>query len=196
MGSPEPVGGRGAEPVEGIDIVGIAAVARNGVIGADGDIPWRIPEDWQRFKRLTMGQVLIMGRKTWASIGRPLPGRTTYVLTRDRSLARGATPLDPRGDRDDTPEVARMWRGEDVYAVPSLDQAFAEAAARGPATIFVAGGGEIYRAAWGRLTALEITEVDAEPEGDVTFPAIDPEVWEETARDPRDGYTFISYRRR
>ena len=67
------------------EIVGIAAVARNGVIGADGDIPWRIPEDWQRFKRLTMGQVLIMGRKTWASIGRPLPGRTTYVVTRDKS---------------------------------------------------------------------------------------------------------------
>src|ERR687894_2481886 len=97
MGSPEPVGGRGPEPVEGIDIVGIAAVARNGVIGADGDIPWRIPEDWQRFKRLTMGQVLVMGRKTWASIGRPLPGRTTYVVTRDK-----------------------MWRGGGGVAAPSL----------------------------------------------------------------------------
>ena len=155
------------------EIIGIAAVARNGVIGADGDIPWRIPEDWQRFKRLTMGQVLIMGRRTWASIGRPLPGRTTFVVTRDK-----------------------MWRGEDVYAVPSLEEAFVQAAARGPETVFVAGGGEIYRAAWDRLTRLEITEVDAEPEGDVTFPPIDPEAWEETARDARDGYTFISYRRR
>ena len=155
------------------DIVGIAAVARNGVIGADGDIPWRIPEDWQRFKRLTMGQVLIMGRKTWDSIGRPLPGRTTFVVTRDK-----------------------MWRGEDVYAVPFLDEAFTRPRPGEPKTIFVAGGGEIYRAAWDRLTGLEITEVDAEPEGDVTFPPIDPAIWRETARDARETYAFVSYRRR
>jgi dihydrofolate reductase len=156
-----------------MQIIGIAAVARNGVIGADGDIPWRIPEDWRRFQRLTMGQVLVMGRKTWDSIGRPLSGRTTYVLTRDR-----------------------MWRGEDVYAVPFLDEALAQAAAREPETIFVAGGGEVYRAAWDRLTGLEITEVDAEPEGDVTFPTIDPGEWAETARDARDGFAFVTYRRR
>jgi dihydrofolate reductase len=83
-----------------------------------------------------------------------------------------------------------------VYAVPFLDEAFAQAAALEPETIFVAGGGEVYRAAWDRLTGLEITEVDAEPEGDVTFPRIDPEVWAETARDPRLGYAFVSYRRR
>ena len=155
-----------------MEIIGIAAVARNGVIGADGDIPWRIPADWARFKRLTMGQVLIMGRKTWASIGRALPGRTTFVVTRDK-----------------------MWRGEGVYAVPSLDEAFDQAAARNPETIFVAGGGEIYRAAWDRLTGLEITEVDAEPEGDVTFPEIDPQVWSEVSREPHEGYAFVSYRR-
>ncbi len=154
------------------EVVGIAAVARNGVIGADGDIPWRIPEDWQRFKRLTMGQVLIMGRKTWASIGRPLPGRTTYVVTRDK-----------------------MWRGEDVYAVPFLDEAFTQAAAREPETIFVAGGGEIYRAAWDRLTGLEITEVDAQPEGDVTFPEIRSDEWREISREPHAGYAFVGYRR-
>jgi dihydrofolate reductase len=162
----------GPEPVEGTEIVGIAAVARNGVIGADGDIPWRIPEDWQRFKRLTMGQVLIMGRRTWASIGRPLPGRTTYVVTRDK-----------------------MWRGEDVYAAPSLDEAFAQAAAERPETIFVAGGGEIYRAAWDRLTRLEITEVDVEPPGDVTFPEINPLEWRETHREPHAGFAFVSYGR-
>ena len=160
-----------AERAEGA-VIGIAAVARNGVIGADGDIPWRIPADWARFKRLTMGQVLIMGRKTWASIGRALPGRTTFVVTRDK-----------------------MWRGEGVYAVPDLDQAFVQAAARDPETIFVAGGGEIYRAAWDRLTGLEITEVDAEPEGDVIFPPIDPEVWSEISREPHPGYTFVRYRR-
>jgi dihydrofolate reductase len=155
-----------------VEIVGIAAVARNGVIGADGDIPWRIPEDWQRFKRLTMGQVLIMGRKTWASIGRPLPGRTTYVVTRDK-----------------------MWRGEDVFAVPSLDEAFAAAAAREPETVFVAGGGEIYRAAWDRLTGLEITEVDADPEGDVTFPEISSDEWREISREPHFGFAYVGYRR-
>jgi dihydrofolate reductase len=155
-----------------MEIVGIAAVARNGVIGADNDIPWRIPADWARFKRLTMGQVLIMGRKTWASIGRALPGRTTFVVTRDK-----------------------MWRGEGVCAVPSVDEAFGQAVARDPETIFVAGGGEIYRAAWDRLTALEITEIDAEPAGDVTFPEIDPQVWSEVSREPHDGYTFVHYRR-
>jgi dihydrofolate reductase len=155
-----------------MEVIGIAAVARNGVIGADGDIPWRIPADWARFKRLTMGQVLIMGRKTWASIGRALPGRTTFVVTRDK-----------------------MWRGEGVCAVPVLDQAFEQAAARNPETIFVAGGGEIYRAAWDRLTGLEITEVDAEREGDVTFPPIDPEVWSEVSRERHDGYAFVRYLR-
>jgi len=176
-------------------IVGIAAVARNGVIGGDGDIPWRIPEDWRRFQRLTMGQVLIMGRKTWASIGRPLPGRTTYVVTRDKALARGTTPLNPRRDRNDTREVAPTWLGEGVSAVPSLDEAFTQAAAQDPGTIFVAGGGEIYRAAWDRLTGLEITEVDAEPAGNVTFPEINPQEWQETFREPHHGFTFVSYRR-
>ena len=155
-----------------MEVVGIAAVARNGVIGADNDIPWRIPADWARFKRLTMGQVLIMGRKTWVSIDRALPGRTTFVVTRDTS-----------------------WRGEGVSAVPSLDEAFRQAAAREPETIFVAGGGQIYRAAWERLTRLEITEVDAEPDGDVTFPDIDPRRWSEVFREPHDAYTFVRYRR-
>jgi len=155
-----------------MEIVGIAAVARNGVIGADNDIPWRIPADWARFKRLTMGQVLIMGRKTWASIGRALPGRTTFVITRDK-----------------------MWRGEGVYAVGSVEEAFDQAYARNPGAIFVAGGGEIYRAAWDRLTGLEITEVDAEPEGEVTFPEIDPLVWSEVSREPHEGYAFVRYRR-
>jgi len=155
------------------EIIGIAAVAANGVIGARNDIPWRIPADWQRFKALTMGHVLIMGRKTYDSIGRSLPGRTTFVITRDR-----------------------MWRGDGVRAVPSLDEAFEQALQLDPKIIFVAGGGEIYRAAWRRLTALVITEVDENPHGDVTFPAIDPEEWLETGRESYDGYSFVSYRRR
>ena len=154
------------------DVVGIAAVARNRVIGAGNDIPWRIPEDWARFKRLTMGQVLIMGRKTYDSIGRPLPGRTTFVITRDEK-----------------------WRAAGVRAVPLLEKAFAEANALGPETIFVAGGGETYRAAWERLTRLEITEVDQEPAGEITFPAIDPGEWRVIGREEHDGYSFVSYRR-
>ncbi len=154
------------------EIVGIAAVARNGVIGSGNDIPWRIAEDWQRFKRLTMGQVLIMGRKTYDSIGRPLPGRTTFVITRDR-----------------------MWRGDGVRVVPALDEAFQQAAMLGPGTIFVAGGGEIYRAAWDRLDRLEITEVDQTPPGEVTFPGIDRAEWSEISREVHDGFSFVSYRR-
>ena len=153
-------------------IVGIAAVARNGVIGSANDIPWRIPQDWQRFKRLTMGNVLIMGRKTYDSIGRALPGRTTFVITRDR-----------------------MWRGDGVRVVPVLDEAIEQAALLMPETIFVAGGGEIYRAAWDRLTGLEITEVDQTPVGEVTFPDIDPHEWSQTSREDYDGFSFVSYRR-
>jgi dihydrofolate reductase len=152
-------------------IIGIAAVAANGVIGAESDIPWRIPADWQRFKDMTMGNVLIMGRKTYDSIGRPLPGRSTFVITRDR-----------------------MWRGDGVRAVPSVDEAIDQAMLLDPKMIFVAGGGEIYRVAWDRLTGLEITEVDQYPDGDVRFPAIDPEEWIETARELHDGYSFVSYR--
>ena len=155
------------------EIIGIAAVAANGVIGAGNDIPWRIPADWQRFKTMTMGHVLIMGRKTYDSIGRSLPGRTTFVITRDR-----------------------MWRGDGVRAVPSLDEAFDQAMQLDPQTIFVAGGGEIYRTAWDRLTGLEITEVDLQPDGEVIFPDIDPDEWSETSREPREGYSFVSYRRR
>ena len=155
------------------EIIAIAAVAANGVIGAGNDIPWRIPADWQRFKALTMGNVLIMGRKTYDSIGRPLPGRTTFVITRDR-----------------------MWRGDGVRAVPRLDEAIDQAVLLDPRTIFVAGGGEIYRAAWDRLAGLEITEVNLRPDGEVTFPEIDPDEWMETGREPHDGYSFVSYRRR
>ena len=153
-------------------VVGIAAVARNGVIGDGHDIPWRIPEDWQRFKRLTTGQVLIMGRRTYDSIGRPLPGRTTVVITRDK-----------------------RWRRDGVRAVRILDEAFALARDLGPETIFVAGGGEVYRAAWARLDGLEITEVNREPIGDVTFPPIEAGEWAETAREEHDGFSFVSYRR-
>src|SRR5947209_19595469 len=143
-----------------VPIIAIAAVARNGVIGAGNDIPWRIREDLARFRTRTTGQVLVMGRRTYDSIGRPLPGRTTLVVTRSRG-----------------------WRSEGAEAVPSVAQALDRGVALGPSMVYVAGGGEIYRAAWERLTGLEITEVDAEPSGDVTFPFIDPERWRDTCWD-------------
>jgi dihydrofolate reductase len=154
------------------EVIGIAAVARNGVIGSGNDIPWRIPEDWARFKAITMGHVLIMGRRTYDSIGRPLPGRTTVVVTRDPH-----------------------WHADGVLVAADLDEAFARAHALSPTKVFVAGGGQIYAAAWNRLDRLEITEVDAEPVGDVRFPVIGPE-WAETNREPRDGFTFIAFEKR
>lgn len=154
------------------EVVGIAAVGRNGVIGDGRDIPWRIPADWKRFQSLTMGHVMIMGRKTYDSIGRPLPGRTTVVVTRDK-----------------------MWRGTGVLVAPTVEEALSRAQEADPGTIFVAGGGEIYRALWERLDRLEVTEVDQAPDGEITFPEIDPQDWHEIGREPHEGYTFVSYLR-
>ena len=153
-------------------MVAIAAVGRNGVIGNGVDIPWRIPEDWRRFRSLTMGQVLLMGRRTFDSIGRALPGRTTIVVSRDRS-----------------------WQSEGAHTCPSLPTAFALAEQLAPDRIFVAGGGEIYRAAWDRLDRLEVTEVDQSPAGAVTFPEIDPQSWLEAHREAHSGFTYVSYAR-
>ena len=160
------------QPTDSRDVIAIAAVGRNGVIGAGNDIPWRIKEDWARFKAITTGHTLVMGRRTYDSIGRPLPGRRTVVVTRNAD-----------------------WSAEGVETAPDVPTALARAAACG-STVFVAGGGEIYRAAWDALDRLEVTEVDIAPDGDVTFPEIDPAVWVEEQRDTRDGFAFVSYRRR
>ena len=154
------------------DLVGIAAVARNGVIGAAGDIPWRIPADWRRFKALTLGHVLVMGRRTYDSIGAPLPGRTTVVVTRDPG-----------------------WSHDGVVVVSTPTEAVVRARERARGPVFVAGGGELYRALWARLGRLEITEVDREPAGEVRFPEILAGDWHETAREPHDGYSFVTYER-
>ncbi len=153
-------------------IVIIAAVARNGVIGLDGDLPWRIPEDLARFKRLTMGHALIMGRATFESIGRPLPGRTNVVLTRRASWAH------------DGVEVAGSF--EDALAI----------AAESHQDVFVAGGAEVYRSALEHAEVLELTEVDAEPHGDTWFPPIDQARWDEVAREAHPGFDFVTYERR
>jgi dihydrofolate reductase len=155
------------------EVVAIAAVARNGVIGAGPDIPWHIPGEQQRFKRLTLGHPLVMGRLTYASIGRPLPGRTTLVVSRNPGFA-------PAGVEVHTSADAALDRGLE------LDDAL----------VFVAGGGQVYRATWDRLDALEITEVDQEPDGDVLFPHVEPRDWREVSRDPHQGVAFVRYVRR
>ena len=147
----------------------IAAFGRNRVIGNDNDIPWRLPDEQQRFKRLTMGYTLVMGRRTYESIGRPLPGRTTVVVTRN-------------------PE----WTADGVTVKPSLEDALTAATSK---QIFIAGGGEIYRQAMPVSDRLEVTEVDLSPVGDVVFPEISTVDWRETARVPRDGYTSLTYER-
>lgn len=153
----------------------VAAVAVNGVIGHDGDIPWRLPADQARFKRLTTGHVLVMGRRTYESIGRPLPDRTTVVVTGQPGWADAA----PDG----------------VQVAGSIEAALALALAVDP-EVFVVGGVEVYRATLPLADRLELTLVDAEPPGDAWFPPVDWSSWDEVAREPGDGFTFVSFVRR
>ncbi|WP_293388880.1 dihydrofolate reductase [Nevskia sp.] len=130
----------------------IAALAQNRVIGRDGDLPWRLPDDLKRFKRLTVGKTVLMGRKTWVSLGRPLPDRDNWVLTRD---------------------AAFKPTGATVFA--SLDQALNAGQGR---ELVVIGGAELYRQTLPLATRLELTEVLAEVDGDTLFPAIDLAQWQ------------------
>ncbi|WP_112242831.1 dihydrofolate reductase [Kribbella monticola] len=148
-------------------IILIAAVGANGVIGRDNDLPWRIREDLLHFKQLTLGHTLVMGRKTYDSIGRPLPGRRTVVVTRQPD-----------------------WSADGVEVVHDV-----ETALKHDGDVYVAGGGEIYRQALPYADRLELTEVAQSPTGDVTFPAFHPADWTETARTPHDGFTFVTYDR-
>ncbi len=132
-------------------LVVIAAVAANGVIGRDNNLPWRLPEDLRRFKALTMGHAIIVGRRTWESIGRPLPGRRMVVLTGQEG-----------------------WTAPGVEVAHSLDEALELA---GDDTAFVAGGEAVYRGALPRADVLELTRVHADVEGDACFPAFDAGSW-------------------
>ncbi|HTP77038.1 MAG TPA: dihydrofolate reductase [Rhizomicrobium sp.] len=156
----------------------VLAVADNGVIGAGGTIPWRIPEDMKRFKALTMGKPIVMGRKTWDSFPRkPLPGRTNIVITRDT-----------------------RWTAEGAVVVHSFDEALAAAQRESPAEIAVVGGAEIYRQALPHATRVELTEVHVNAAGDTRFPAFDRKVWRESAREEHrtaDGlaYSYVTLER-
>jgi dihydrofolate reductase len=156
----------------------IAAVAANGIIGADGGMPWRLPEDLKRFRALTTGHAVIMGRRTWESLGRALPDRQNLVVTRDRAFqAAGA-------------EVAG-----------SLEDALARV--RLPSPAFCIGGAQLYAAALPRAARLHLTEIDRAFDGDTRFPAFDRtrfvEVARESHRQPGPdgvGYAYVTYGRR
>ncbi len=167
-----------------MEVVLIVAVADNGVIGSHGAIPWRLKTDQQRFKAMTMGKPVVMGRKTFISLRRPLPGRTNIVVTRDADFrAAGAV-------------VTTSFA--DARAV-----ALGDALRRFATDIAVVGGAEIYAQWMDIADRLEITEVHARPEGDTHFAAIDPASWEEVARvrnpassDDSAEFSYVTYRRR
>jgi dihydrofolate reductase len=167
-----------------MEIVLIVAVADNGVIGAGGAIPWRLKSDLQRLKKMTIGKPVVMGRTTFGSIGRSLPGRTNIVLTRDVEF------------RGDGAIVTNSLR--DARAV-----ALGDALRRCVSEIAVIGGAEIYAQFMDCADRLEITEVHARPEGDTFFAAIDGAVWQEVARvqnlagpDDSAAFSYVTYRRR
>jgi dihydrofolate reductase len=139
----------------------IAAVADNGVIGRDGALPWRIPADLRWFRERTTGHHVVMGRKTWASIGRPLPGRTNIVVSRNPDL------VVPDG----------------VIVVDALGEAIARASRAGDDEVFVIGGAELYRAALPQADRIYLTRVHADVAGDTWFPALDESAWVEVARE-------------
>lgn len=166
-----------------IEIVFVVAVAENGVIGRDNKLPWHIRSDLRRFKALTIGKPVVMGRRTFVSIGKPLPGRTNIVVTRDPAFAAPGIVV-----ASGLPAAMALARGD--------------ALRRGVGEIAVIGGGEIFAELMPGADRLEVTIVHASPEGDATFPPIDPAVWREAARapgtpDPADTapVTYVTYRR-
>ncbi len=153
-----------------MELILIAAVAENGIIGNEGRLPWNIPEDLQRFRQLTSGHPIIMGRKTYESIGRPLPQRRNLVLSRSSNFH-------PVG----------------VEVFPSLEAALSVVASED--IVYVIGGQQIYEAALPLAHGLELTEVHQSVVGDAFFPQFDKQQWREVQRDARRGYSFVTYRR-
>lgn len=159
-----------------VRIAMIAGVAENGVIGSEQTIPWRVPSDMAFFKRTTMGKPIVMGRKQYETVGKPLPGRTNIVVTRQAG-----------------------YQPEGVLVFQSIDAALAKAqdiaAADGVDEIMIIGGGQLYEQLIDRADRLYITHIDLNPAGDVRFPAIAPEDWTvvdlpEVAPSPKDEATY------
>lgn len=166
-----------------IPVAMIAAMAKNRVIGVDNQLPWYLPEDLKFFKRMTQAKPLVMGRKTFQSIGRPLPGRLNIVVTRDPDFAHDGIRV--------------------CHDLPSaLALADQQATIDGVEEIMVMGGAEIYAQALERASRLYLTEVDIEVEGDARFPELDMGEWQEMQRVPgtpsegQPAYDFVEYHRR
>ncbi|MEA2859729.1 MAG: dihydrofolate reductase [Methylobacteriaceae bacterium] len=162
----------------------VVAVAKNGVIGRGGGLPWRLPSDLKHFKKLTMGKPILMGRRTWDSVGRPLPGRETIVITRDLNFS-----------------------ADGAHVAHSIDAGLAlaqeQAKHMGADTIMIVGGSDLFAALLDRADIIHLNEVDLEPEGDVLFPPLDPARWVEVACEapPRAAndeanVRFLTYARR
>lgn len=159
------------------ELVLVAALSENRAIGRGGALPWRLPDDLKRFKRLTLGKTILMGRKTWDSLGRPLPERENWVLTRDPDFAAPG---------------ARAFRGLEVAL-----------AAHPAGELMIIGGADLYQQTLPIATRLELTQVHAQVEGDAFFPALDPAHWQELWREdhPADErhahpYSFVSLLRK
>jgi dihydrofolate reductase len=172
-----------ADESRALDIVFVVAAAENGVIGRDGDLPWKLKADMARFKALTMNKPVVMGRKTWATLRKPLPGRTNIVITRDAAFsARGAV-------------VAASLEA-------ALDVAKGDALRRGANAIAVIGGAQIYAQSLSRATRIELTRVHETTQGDAVFSALEPAQWREVFREDHPkgegddaAYTYLTYER-
>lgn len=155
----------------------IVAVASNGVIGRDGALPWRLPEDLRRFRSITAGHAVIMGRRTWDSLGHSLPDRQNIVVTRQSG-----------------------WRAEGAAVASSIAEALAKV--ERPEPVFCIGGGELFRAALPLAQTAYVTEIGRAYDGDATFVSLDPSLWRETGReahvhegDDAFPYAFVTYER-
>src|ERR1700683_2315828 len=166
-----------------IEIILLAAIADTGVLGRGNALPWRVRSDLKHFRALTLDKPVIIGRKTFLSIGKPLPGRTTLVVSRDRNFAAAG-----------------------IVVPPSLDAALAaargDALRRGANAIVVAGGAEIYAQAMAFAARLAVTRIHRNVDGDARFPSIDPKVWHETAceehaaaAEDEAAFAFVNYDR-
>lgn len=161
----------------------IVAYSRNRVIGKDNQLPWKLPGDLAHFKRQTLGKPIIMGRKTWESLGRPLPGRTNIVVSRSANA------------------LAPQFAG--AVVVDGIDAAF-DAASKTADTVeevCLIGGAQLYADALDKVDRIVATEINAEIEGDAFFPALDPSVWVEIDRQPQPkennlSYDFVTYQRK
>lgn len=166
-----------------LPLVLVAAVAENGVIGRAGTMPWRLKTDMQHFRAVTTGHPVVMGRKTFLSLGKPLKGRTTIVITHDRDFAAGGVVV-----------AASL--------AVALQVAQGDALRRGAGAIMIGGGATVYCATIAQASRLEITRVHARPEGDTVFPPIDPALWRVVAHrefpaGPNDevGFAVLTYER-